>query len=366
MTEADIARRAQFDIIRYAQLWEDADVLTAAMGEVAGGTLVSICSAGDNALSLLTLDPARVVVVDLSPAQLACLHLRIGAFGTLEHQEFLALMGARPAPNRASLLERAVAPLDEPTRAFWMSHVADVVAHGAGGIGKFERYFRLFRKVVLPLAHNRATVDAIFVPRPIDMRRTFLETRFETWRWTLLLKLFFSRFVMGRMGRDKAFFDHVEGSVSEHVARRIRHAAIDLDPAENPFLHWIMKGDHGTALPMAWREEHFQTIRDRLDRLDIRLGALEALAETGEKADGYNLSDIFEYMPPEVAAGVYESLLDASNAGARLVYWNMMAPRRVPAHLRSRVRTLSALEDQLNARDKAFFYSDFVIEEVIG
>ncbi|WP_224825725.1 DUF3419 family protein [Cognatishimia sp. MH4019] len=366
MSQADIAKRAQFDIIRYAQLWEDADVLTKAMGDVVGGTLVSICSAGDNALSLLTLNPAKVVVLDLSPAQIACLKLRIGAFQTLHHGEFLALMGARPAKNRAALLDRAVAPLDSETQAFWMDKVADVQAHGAGGVGKFERYFRLFRQVVLPLAHSRATVDEIFVSKPKSERKVFLENRFETWRWNTLLKLFFSRFMMGRMGRDKAFFDHVDGSVSDHVARRIRHAAIDLDPVDNPYLHWILKGDHGNALPMPWREEHFHTIRDRLDRLDIRLGALEAFVESGEKADGYNLSDIFEYMSPEIAAQVYESLLKASNPGARLVYWNMMAPRRVPDALLTKVKTLSHLENELKAQDNAFFYSDFVIEEVLG
>ena len=48
---------------------------------------------------------------------------------------------------------------------------------------------------------------------------------------------------------------------------------VDLDPADNPYLHWILKGDHGAALPLAWRAEHFDTIRDRLDRLDIRAAA---------------------------------------------------------------------------------------------
>jgi S-adenosylmethionine-diacylglycerol 3-amino-3-carboxypropyl transferase len=100
---SEIATKAAFDHIRYAQLWEDADVLTEAMGDVAGGTLVSICSAGDNALAMLTLDPAKVVVVDLSPAQIACLKLRIGAFRALAMPEFLELMGARPSTRRADL-----------------------------------------------------------------------------------------------------------------------------------------------------------------------------------------------------------------------------------------------------------------------
>jgi S-adenosylmethionine-diacylglycerol 3-amino-3-carboxypropyl transferase len=42
----------------------------------------------------------------------------------------------------------------------------------------------------------------------------------------------------------------------------------------------------------------------------------------------------------------------------------MMAPRRVPASLAERVKTNSELESKLKPLDKAFFYSDFVIEEV--
>ena len=54
----------------------------------------------------------------------------------------------------------------------------------------------------------------------------------------------------------------------------------------------------------------------------------------------------------------------AANPGARLVYWNMMAPRRVPPAFAGRVRRLEAEEARGKAADKAFFYSDFVVEEV--
>lgn len=361
---SEIATKARFDHIRYAQLWEDADVLCAALPQEPGADLVSICSAGDNALAMLTLDPARVVVVDLSPAQIACLHLRIGAFRALDHSGFVELMGARASDRRAELLALAIRDADPETIAFWRAQLPQVVAYGAGGVGKFERYFRIFRTRLLPLVHSRRTIDDIFVARPPEARAAFLHDRFETWRWRLLLNVFFSRFVMGRMGRDAAFFDHVDGSVAAHVTRRIRHAAIDMDPAQNPYLHWIMKGTHGDALPMTWRPEHFNTIRNRLDRLDIRPGSLEAAVGTGERFDGFNLSDIFEYMSPPVFAQVYGDILSAAKPGARLVYWNMMAPRRVPDEHAHRVETLTDREATLKARDKAFFYSDFVIEQV--
>ena len=110
--------------------------------------------------------------------------------------------------------------------------------------------------------------------------------------------------------------------------------------------------------------EHYDTIASRLDRLDIRPGSLEAFVSTGEKADGFNLSDIFEYMSPEVFAQVYGSILSAAAPGARLVYWNMMVPRRVPEQHKERMKTLTEIETRLKTRDMAFFYSDFVVEEV--
>lgn len=361
-TRNDIADRARFDIIRYAQLWEDADVLVAAMRPDPGQRFLSVCSAGDNALALLTLDPDRVTAVDLSSAQLDCLRLRIGAMRVLEHPEFLELMGSYPSDRRGALLDRATLHLPEETRARWQALRPQVVAYGAGGVGRFERYFRIFRRWILPLVHSRRTIDDVFVSRPPAEREHFLEQRFVTWRWRFMLQLFFSRFTMGRMGRDKAFFDHVEGSVADHVARRIRHAGVTCDPAENPYLHWILKGGHGVALPMPWRPGPYEVIRGRLDRLDLVAGPLEASGT--DPVDGFNLSDIFEYMSPSASEAAYGQILDRARPGSRLVYWNMMAPRRVPETCAHRVTRLQALEDRLKQRDKAFFYSDFVIEEV--
>ncbi|NNE90537.1 MAG: DUF3419 family protein, partial [Verrucomicrobiales bacterium] len=89
MAETDIEKRADFSRIRYAQCWEDADVLLAGLNVQPGDTCVSIASAGENSLSLLTAKPDRVIAVDLSPAQLACLEMRVAAFRELSHGELL-------------------------------------------------------------------------------------------------------------------------------------------------------------------------------------------------------------------------------------------------------------------------------------
>jgi S-adenosylmethionine-diacylglycerol 3-amino-3-carboxypropyl transferase len=86
--------------------------------------------------------------------------------------------------------------------------------------------------------------------------------------------------------------------------------------------------------------------------------------DEGVRADAFNLSDVFEYMSPGGHTDAYQAVLAASRPGARLAYWNMMAPRRVPARLADRVTPCPAVEAKLKPWDKAFFYSDFVVEVV--
>lgn len=362
MTE--IATKARFDAIRYAQLWEDADILNAALGPRPGAKLVSIGSAGDNALAMLLLDPAEVIAVDLSPAQVACIRLRIAAWPVLSHEELLELLGFRPSRQRGLLLSRVLANADAATAAFWEDQRLQVVAHGAGAIGKFERYFALFRTRLLPLVHGGRIVRAVFARRTEAERAAFFAKTWNNRRWRLLLKGFFSRTAMGALGRDPAFFDQVDGSVSDHVARRIQHAFVANDPRDNPYLRWILTGTHGPTLPLAFRPEHHATIAARLDRLRVVTGTLESVAAPGAGIDGWNLSDIFEYMSPAAFSDAYARILDASAPGARLAYWNMMAPRRAPPAHAARVRDRRDIADPLKAVDKAFFYSDFIVEDV--
>jgi S-adenosylmethionine-diacylglycerol 3-amino-3-carboxypropyl transferase len=366
-TEA--ATRADFSRIRYAQVWEDADVLLAALDVQPTDTVVSIASAGDNALALLGAGAARVVALDLNPAQLACLALRVAAYRELSHSELLELIGSRPGARRAKLYARCRPLLASEVQAFWDAH-ATSIANGIGGAGKFEDYFKLFRERVLPLVHRRATVEALLRGGTRTEREAFYAQRWDTWRWRLLFKLFFSRFVMGRFGRDPAFFKYVEGSVADRILTRTRHALTVLNPADNPYLHWILRGTHGAALPWALRAENFERIRSRLDRLEWHELTLEAFLEREGKGrappiDKFNLSDIFEYMSAENTATLLARLADASRPGGRLVYWNMLAPRRRPQSLAHRLRPREDLAKPLFEQDKAYFYSALVIEEVV-
>jgi S-adenosylmethionine-diacylglycerol 3-amino-3-carboxypropyl transferase len=363
--DSEAARHARFDRIRYAQCWEDADVLLGALAPCTGDVCISIASAGDNSLALLAAAPARVIALDLSPAQLACVALRVAAYRELSHAELLELIGSRPSRRRADLYRRCRPLLDANTQAFWDAIPAEI-ERGIGAAGKFERYFRLFREWALACVHSRKTVTQLLEPRSRAERELFYETTWNNRRWRAMFAFFFSRTVMGWLGRDPSFFRYVEGSVDDRILARTRHALVELEPAKNPYLHWILTGTHGEALPFALRPENFEAIRNNLDRIEWHAAPLEGfLDQLGPRAvDCYNLSDIFEYMSEANSAVLLSRLAQAGRPGARIAYWNMLAPRRRPESLAGLIHERRDVAEQLFREDKAFFYSDFVLEEV--
>ncbi|MDB5070326.1 MAG: S-adenosylmethionine:diacylglycerol 3-amino-3-carboxypropyl transferase [Candidatus Eremiobacteraeota bacterium] len=349
--------------LRYAQCWEDADVLVDALAVRPGGTYVAIASAGDNALAMLAAGPARVIALDREPAQLAALALRVAAYRTLAHQELLALVGSRAHDDRLALYARCRAVLDEDARTYWDAR-QDAVRAGIGSAGRFERYLALFRTVVLPLIHSRGTVRELLDCDDAERAR-FYDERWDTLRWRLTFRAFFARPTMSALGRDPRFFAHADGPVSQRLLGRIARSLRDGDAGANPYVRWILTGGHGDVLPLALRPESFDAIRANLDRLDVRRCSLEEFVDTyaGDPVDGWNLSDVFEYMDDAAYASLLARIAANSAPRARLAYWNMLVPRRRPDALASFLAEREDVAAPLRARDRVPFYGDFVVEE---
>lgn len=361
----EIETKADFADIRYGQCWEDADILLEALAVRPGGNYLSITSAGDNVLALLTRSPAKVIAIDLSPAQAACLELRMAAYRELTHPELLEFMGSVPSGRRTALYDQCRRSLRRGLRTFWDARQR-LLRDGLAAVGKLERFLAVIRRCLLPLAHPRARVEHMLRPRSPSGRTDFYHACWDNRRWRWLFRVALTQAVVARYGRERHFFDYAEGSLGRHLLRRAEYALTVIDPCANPYLQWMLLGGHRTALPCALRPEHFQTIRANLDRVDVRVQSVEEYlaAAGGRSFDGFNLSDIFEYMAPAASEPLFERLAGCGRPGARLAYWNLLVPRRRPERLCDRVRPLEDLAADLHARDRAFFYSAFRVEEI--
>jgi S-adenosylmethionine-diacylglycerol 3-amino-3-carboxypropyl transferase len=294
----DIEARVRFDLIRYANCWEDADILCEALRPGPGMRVLSVASGGDNSLALAA-EGAEVVAADLSFAQLACVELKCAAFRHLGHGEVLAFLGIRPSVARLSTYARLEHDLSQEARAFW-AHRQDQVANGVIHAGKFERYFRLFRTRIVPLIHSKQTVRKLLEEKEEAARHVFYNSVWDSFRWRLMFRVFFSRYVMGRLGRDPEFFRYVEGSISNRILSRTRYAFTALPTHANPYLHYILTGSFSRALPRYLRRDRFEAVRDGMQNLTLYHGPIQEAAHAHGAGgfDGFNLSDIFEYLSP--------------------------------------------------------------------
>ncbi|MDR0433783.1 MAG: BtaA family protein [Gracilibacteraceae bacterium] len=380
---ADIGERAKFDYVRYAQCWEDADILLEALNpapkpqqsqqtqqtqqtqQCQQSHTLSIASGGENSFSLLA-GGGKVTAVDLSLPQLAVCALKREAYRQLDYPEFLAFLGVKPSPDRLPAYRRLAGNI-EPQYRTWLEANLPLLEGGIVHCGKFEHYFKLFRRRILPLIHSPRTVARLLAGSPDRAeRRRFYESGWNNLRYRLLFRVFFSRRVMGRAGRDTAFFDQVRGGVAGRIKRRVKDGLIEVNGPDNPYLHYILTGNYGAVLPHALRPENFAAIKANAGNLTMVQAPVEAalagLPDGG--LTGFNLSDIFEYMDPGQMNALYARLLAKAAPEARLVYWNMLVPREADRNVfAGQIRRLDETAAELLLRDKAFFYSRLIIEE---
>jgi len=363
--EQNIETRARFDIIRYASCWEDADILIKALNVKKGGAYLSIASAGDNSLSLLSKSPSLVLAIDINPVQLACVEIRKIVFKNLSYEQLLEFIAVRDSGDRDSVYQGLRNDLSDEARSFWDQHL-DFIKKGIIHVGKFENYFSMFRKRILPLIHSRKEIVKLLNMHEVDERILFYNNTWNTFRWKLLFKIFFSRKMMGKLGRDPEFFKYVETDVASRIFKRAEYALTVLPTDANPYLEYILMGNFRNSLPFYLRRENFDMIRNNIDRLVIFKGNLREAFQSKHQMrfDGFNLSDIFEYMNYNQYEEEVRNILDHTYPGARLVYWNMLADRKQINGLETNMRFLDQEASELFKQDKAFFYKSLIIGEV--
>ncbi len=367
-----LPKRIKFnqDLIRYSQCWEDTDLVLDNLAISSGDTILSIASAGDNTLSLLTANPREIIAIDFCQAQLAVVALKIAAFKVLSYEELLTFLGiGTPKSSNARLAtyERLRPELATQYRQFFDKR-PELIVNGIITSGKLERYFAMFRKVILPLAHSKKTVNALFENRSRSERQEFFERQWNTVRYQLAFKLFFGKTTMALIGREASFFKEASGSLSNFLARASHAALTEGTPSSNHYLHFILTGNYGSVLPHYLRRENFEIIRSNLDRVVLLEGSLQKILEQlpSDSIDAFNLSDVFEYMTEDNCEIISHSINRVARRGGRIAYWNMAVDRFANQYDSNLFATRCFGQNQvglnLAAASTTFFYRRFCLD----
>ena len=364
--ESEVSEKVDFSIIRYAQCWEDPEILLEALDIKEGDICISIASAGENSFAMLTENPSKVIGIDLNLVQLRLVELKKAAFLSLEYKEMLEFLGFRESKKRTEYYRLLKNSLSSETAEYWDKNF-DLIKAGVINTGRFDNFFQIFRKKVLCFIHGKKTVAELLTKKSKEERHEFYEKKWNNIRWRILFKIFFSKYTVGKLGRDPRLFDYAGcTSLSGLMLKKTKYAFTELDVSENPYIEYILTGKYTKNLPFSMREENFYKIRDNLNKLELHNVSIEEYLETSDEIiDKFNLSDIFEYISSEKYKELLKRIYEFSSNNAILAYWNMIVPRSRPEELGDKIIPLTETAKSLHVKDKTFFYSDFVVERIV-
>ncbi len=354
--------------IHYAQCWEDPATVRAALRITPQDHLLSIASAGDNTFALLLDNPASITAIDCNPAQLYLTELKMRAIQILTYEDFLTFLGVTPCTNRQRFYQRLKNMLSEDARRFWDNQPA-AIDKGVIHRGKFEAYFALFRRWMLPLIHSRETCRDLLQSRSTDEMEKFYAEIWDCRRWRWLFRAFFNETLLGKLGRYPDAFKFVSRkNIADVLLERSHRGLTTIDNADNYFLDYILNGKFSQrdALPPYLRANNFAYLKDNLARIRLVCADINAylLRQPAATFSAFNLSDVFEYMSPPIFEKTMVNILRASDDGARIAFWHLFIPRPLIPVWQDFLKSRPQLSEKLYRESRTFFYGGFQLWEL--
>lgn len=349
--------------LTYANCWEDADLLASRIGRIEGQKVLSICSGGENSLSLLSGAPRLLVVLDRNPIQLALFELKKTAMKSLEREEFLGFLGYWESTDRWTTYQRLRGDLGTAARAFW-DRQRGALQKGVIHTGRVARTLRLMSRFVLPLVHSVGTSRELMSRKSAEEQEHFYRTVWDNRRWRAMVRALFGKPAIYLISPEQDFFKfHGGGGVPKFLLDKSRRHLSSVAAQENHILHYLLFGNFGPHLPHFVREENYDAIRARLDAVVTHEGSVETAFPVFGRFDAFNLSNIFEYTTPAGFETLAQEMAAGANPGGRFAYWNVLVPRALSAAHPHAFRNRLDTDRDRSVQDKGWHYTRFLLDE---
>ena len=356
-----ISTKVNFNLIRYANCWEDADILLKGLSLKAGSKILSIGSGGDNSFALLTTNPQMVVAIDINKTQLSLIELKKAAIKNLTYEETLKFLGFLPSSNRTEVFNKIKSEMSLSASSYWEANT-NIIEKGIIYSGKFEKYFILFSSKILRWIHSGKKIESIFTKKTKEEQEIYYNQIWNSWKWKLLFKIFFSKYIMGKYGRDPKFLKEVNVPVAKTIYNKAAKHLQSIEAQQNFILHFCLKGNFGENLPFYMRKENFDFVKANVKKLILMEGLAQHAIDVHGKFNAMNLSNIFEYMDTDTFETTSKELLKGLEDKAKVCYWNLMVSRKISKTFPEEIEYQQKISKDLTDKDKGFFYSEFIVE----
>lgn len=322
LSAAGFERRGFGSSLVFNQSWEDPETDRWALAIQPDDTLVTIASAGDNALAITLTEPRKVIAIDQNPAQIHLLRLKIVAAQCLDYPDFWHLFSLDPAPFSHSLYHHKLRPHLEPdTRAFWDANMG-LFRAGLGRAGRFGRTLWLLRTYLRLLCGRRALEDFFLCESPIQQAVFYRERIHRRW-WNPLAKplvgfwpallLFGAHPCQARRVSGRRFADRLAGSIARVLTT--------LAARENYFWQQAFLGRYLNP-PAYLRRENFAQLKSVVSRIETRIGKVQDWIGSLLPATVtcFNLGDALDWLSAEEMVEFWALLRRVAAPEARVLF----------------------------------------------
>ena len=375
-----------FDAFVYNQIWEDPRVDVQALQLDENSRVLTISSGGCNALNYLLENPESVTAVDLNRHHIYLLNLKLAALKHLpDHESFFAFFGTGRGPNTGADYLRYIAPhLDRETRRFWESNTflgsviygdritffRDAGLYDHSRNGYFLRFFHW-------LSHRLGCrPEEILKAKTMDEQATTYSKQIDPFFNSALIKFVGKLPVtMFGLGIPPQQYEELKQdlghgrTVIDIYRDRVRRLACDFPIDENYFAWqaFARKYDtnHRRAIPDYLKEEHFETLVERANRVVTVVGS--ATDEITNNPRGtfnrFVFLDAQDWMDAATMTELWSAIAEKAEPGSRIIFRTAGAASPIetnlPEELSKRFVYEKELSQNLFKQDRASIYGGF-------
>ena len=361
----------------YPQIWEDPEVDMAAMELTPESRIVAIASGGCNVMSYLAAGPAFITALDLNPAHVALVRLKLAGVAHLpSHEHFFRFFGRADARANLASYARFLRPrLDAATRAYWDRRSLS----GRRRISLFSRGF--YRHGLLGhfigAAHLLARLYGVSFRPLLDAPTIEGQRRFFEQRLAPLFDRKLIRWLTAKpsslygLGIPPAQYDALAGGREMRVVLRERLERLVCGfPLNENYFAWqafargYAPGMDG-PLPPYLKHENFAALQAGAARVEVLNASFTDYlrCQSDGSADRYVLLDAQDWMTDAQLNDLWTEITRTARPGARVIFRTAAAPSLLPGRVDDTILARwdyrAEASREFSARDRSSIYGGF-------
>jgi S-adenosylmethionine-diacylglycerol 3-amino-3-carboxypropyl transferase len=365
----------------YNQIWEDPDIDLEALNIGPEHRLITIASGGCNVLNYLAAGPERIIAVDLNPNHIALTRLKLQALSHLpDYDAFFRFFGSAKDKENRNLFDSFLAErLDPETRKYWERHMPlrgrriNMFARNLYRYGLLGRFIGVLHTIAR--LHGKRLQDILDARTPEEQRANFEQSiapLFDNKLIRFLSKMPISYYGLGipPAQYDELVAAAADGNPITTLRDRVERLACDFPIAENYFAWQAFGRGYDTeariAVPAYLREDKYELIKSRADRVDVHHASMIDFLEAQPKGSlhRYVLLDAQDWMSPEQTTALWNEIDRTADANdARVIFRTAGVesplPRKIPEAILNHWTYMEEESRAFHARDRSSIYGGF-------